>query len=191
MRLWAGSEDGHHVVQIQKNALFANWLRTGDDVAYRPYLERRQEFSQQLSQVEKFFREEGIGQLEPTTWSVTYINHIEYEGLHELGPAVARTLTVWANQSSDNWLPAPDQVVLDFAFPLPDNMGRLNVNLKPAVVLNNRREVLRLDLTARGQLKTKDVASALAGIDLGHEWVVRGFASLTRPEMHRAWEKKQ
>ncbi len=188
-RLWAASENGQHVVQIQKNALFANWLRTGEEVAYLPYAERRQEFSEQLNQVEEFFRVEEIGQLEPTSWSVTYINHIDYEGLHNLGPAVARTLTVWTNQLSDDWLPAPDKVVLDFAFPMPDNAGRLNVNLTTAVVLSDKRHVLRLDLTARGQLKTKDVASALAGIDLGHEWIVRGFASLTRPEMHQAWER--
>ncbi len=190
-RLWAASENGQHVVQIQKNALFANWLKTGEEVTYRPYLERRQEFGQQLSQVEEFLREQGIGQLEPTTWSVTYINHIEYEGLDHVGAAVARTLTVWSDQWSDEWLSATDKVVLDFAFPMPDHAGRLNVNLKPAVVLGDKRQVLRLDLTARGQLKTRDVTSAMAGIDLGHEWIVRGFASLTRSEMHRKWERMQ
>jgi uncharacterized protein (TIGR04255 family) len=190
-RLWAVSESGQHVVQIQKNALFANWMKTGEDVAYRPYAERRQEFSQQLEQLAEFFRDEAIGQLEPTTWSITYINHIEYEGFHNVGPAVARTLAVWANQRSDNWLPEPDKVVLEFSFPMPDDTGRLNVNLTPVVVLSDKKQMLRLDLTARGQLKARDVASALAGIDLGHEWIVRGFASLTRPEMHRVWERIQ
>jgi uncharacterized protein (TIGR04255 family) len=190
-RLWAASENGQDVVQIQKNAMFANWLRTGGDVAYRPYSARRQEFSQQLSEVEKFLREEGIKPLAPTSWSVTYINHVDYEGFRDVGPAVARMLTFWTNQSSDTWLPEPDKVALDFTFPMPDNAGRLNVNLTTAVVLSDKRHVLRLDLTARGQLKTTDVASALAGIDLGHEWVVRGFASLTRPEMHRIWGRMQ
>ncbi len=188
-RLWAASENGQHVIQIQRNGLFANWLKTGEEVAYRPYLERRQEFSQQLSQVEEFLRDEGIGQLEPTTWSVTYINHIAYEGFRDVGLAVARTLSFWTNQSSDKWLPEPDKVVLDFAFPMPENAGRLNVNLAPAVVLSDKTHVLRFDLTARGQLKVRDIASALAGIDLGHEWIVRGFASLTRAEMHQAWER--
>jgi len=192
-RLWAASENGQHVVQIQKNALFVNWLKTGDDVAYRPYAERRQEFSRQLSQVEEFFRDEDVGQLEPTTWSVTYINQVEYEGFHNVGLAVAKMLGVWANQRSDTWLPEPDKVVLDFTFPMPDNAGRLNVNLVPVVLLANKKQMLRLDLTARGQLKkeSRNVASALAGIDLGHEWVVRGFTSLTRPEIHHVWERTQ
>lgn len=190
-RLWAASEDGQHVVQIQRNALFANWLKTSDEVAYRPYEERRQEFARQLSEVEAFFRELSIGRLEPTTWSVTYIDHIEYEGFQNVGAAVARSVAVWSNQRSDNWLPEPDKVVLDFTFPMPDNLGRLNVNLVPVVLLRDKRKMLRLDLTARGQLKATDVASALTGIDVGHEWVVRGFASLTRPEMHREWERMQ
>lgn len=190
-RLWAASENGQHVIQIQKNGFFANWLKTSDDETYRPYLERREAFSQQLNQVEEFFHEEEIGQLEPTSWTLTYINHIDYKGLHELGPALARTLTVWTNQWSDDWLPQPDKVNLDFTFPMPDDMGRLNVSLVPVVLLSDKRQMLRLDLTARGQLKVKDVASALAGIDLGHDWVVRGFASLTRPEMHQKWERIQ
>jgi uncharacterized protein (TIGR04255 family) len=190
-RLWAASENGQHAVQIQKYALFANWLKTSDEVAYRPYVERRQEFETQLNQVKNFIHDEGIGQFEPTSWNVTYINHIDYEGFCNVGPAIARSLTFWTDQSSDNWLPKPDKVVLDFTFPINDNAGRLNVNLTPAVVLSNKRHVLRLDLTARGQLKTRDMASALAAIDMGHEWIVRGFASLTRPEMHQIWERMQ
>lgn len=189
-RLWAVSENGEHVIQIQKDALFANWLKTDDEAAYRPYSEKRQEFSQQLGQVEEFFREEEIGQLEPTSWSVTYINHIDYEGLDNLGPAVAKTVTVWTNQFSDDFLHQPDKLTFSLAFPMPDNAGRLNATFKP-VVRKDGRQALHLDLTARGQLSTQDLASALSAIDLGHEWVVRGFASLTRPEMHDVWKRIQ
>jgi hypothetical protein len=62
-------------------------MKAGEEVAYRPYAERRREFRQQLDQLAEFVRNEGIGDLEPTTWSVTYINHIEYEGFHNVGPA--------------------------------------------------------------------------------------------------------
>ena len=172
-RLWAASESGENVIQIQKNAFFANWLKTSDDLAYRPYAVRREEFSEQLSQVERFLRDEGVGQLEPTTWSVTYINHIGYEGLHEIGRATARTMEAWSNKRSDTWLPEPDKVTLDFSFPMADDTGRLNVNMAPAVLLSDKRQILRLDLTARGQLKLKDLTGALAGIDFGHEWIVR------------------
>jgi uncharacterized protein (TIGR04255 family) len=190
-RLWAVSENGQHVIQIQTNAFFANWLKTSDGATYRPYAERRKAFGEQIRQVEEFFREERIGPLEPTSWTITYINHIDYGGLSVLGPTLARTLAAWTNQWSSNWLPAIDNAVFDLAFPMPDCAGRLNVNLKPAVVLSDKREVLRLDLTARGQLKSNDATSALSAIDMGHEWIVRGFATLTTPELHQEWERIQ
>jgi uncharacterized protein (TIGR04255 family) len=190
LRLWARAEDGQHVVQLQKNALFSNWLKAAEDVAYQPYTERRQEFKHFLDHLAEFFREEQIGPIEPTSWAVTYINQIKYEGLKHVGPAVARNLTVWTDQFSDDFLHAPDRLTLSFAFPMPDQAGRLNVNLTPVVLPKDRQQALRLDLTARGQIKTKDLADALSAIDAGHEWVVRGFASMTRPEMHAVWRRE-
>lgn len=191
LRLWAMSENGQHVVQIQKNAFFSNWLKTAGGAAYRPYLERRQEFSHLLGQLNEFRQEQKIGPIEPTSWTVTYVNHIDYEGLDHVGPEIAKKLTVWTNRFSDDFLREPDKLTLSFAFPMPDDAGRLNVNVTPVVLPKDKRPALRLDLTARGQLKVKDMASALNAIDLGHEWVVRGFASLTHPDMHHTWEREQ
>jgi uncharacterized protein (TIGR04255 family) len=190
-RLWAASEDGRHVVQIQRNAFFSNWLKTADNVPYCPYSERRQEFANQLAYLQEFFHEQKIGQIEPTSWSVTYINHIDYAGLDCIGPKVAEILTVWTNQFSDDWLSTPDNLVLNFAFPMPNHVGRLNVNLVPIVLPRGKEQALRLDLTARGQLQAKSVTDALDAIDMGHEWIVRGFASLTRPEMHQQWGREE
>jgi uncharacterized protein (TIGR04255 family) len=190
-RLWAASENGEHVVQIQKSAFFANWLKTAEEGAHRPYVERRQEFHEQLAQVNQFVRDEGLGRIEPTSCVVTYINHIDYGGLDEIGPALARVLTCWTDQTSDGWLSDPDRVVLDFAFPMPEEAGRLNVQMKPIVRRSDKKQMLHLELTARSAVGKRDLAGAIAWIDLGHEWVVRGFASLTRPEMHRLWERIQ
>lgn len=190
-RLWAVSGSGQSVIQIQRNAFFSNWLKSGDDVAYLPYLERRQQFTEQLNQLYEFFREQGVGQLEPTSWAVTYVNHVEYKGMDQIGAEVARIFTFWTNQFSDDFLREPDKLTLGFTFPMPDNAGRLNVNLKPVVSPKDKRQLLRLDLTARGPCHDKGIAGALSAIDLGHEWIVRGFASLTHPEMHQVWEREQ
>ena len=190
-RLWAASESGEHVVQIQKNAMLANWLKAGEKSAYRPYLEKRQEFAEQLDQLDQFIDEEQIGRIEPTSCVVTYINHIEFEGVANMAPTVAQTLTAWSNQTSDGWLPEPDKVTLRFAFPMPDNLGRLNANISPAVRRRDNKQMLRLDLTARGPVAGRELKDAMDWIDLGHEWVVRGFTSLTEPEMHNVWGIKR
>jgi uncharacterized protein (TIGR04255 family) len=190
-RLWAASESGEHVVQIQKNALFANWQKRAESSTYRPFSKRRQEFVQQLGHLEQFMKELDIGRVEPTSWVVTYINHIEYEEVLNIGPTTASVFTVWTNQTSDNWLPLPDKIAMEMAYPLPENVGRLHVTSTPVIRLNDKKEMVRIDLTARGKVKTRDMASVLQGIDMGHEWVVRGFVSLTRPEMHKVWERLQ
>jgi hypothetical protein len=151
----------------------------------------RQEFYQQLECLEQFAHDEGIGRVEPTSWVVTYISHVEYEGLLNVAPTVAKTFTCWTNETSDNWLPPPDRLALELAFPLSDNAGRLHVTSTPVVRLSDKKELLRLDFTARGKTKAKELANAMDGIDLGHEWVVRGFVSLTRREMHKVWERLQ
>lgn len=190
-RLWAASENGEHVVQIQRNAFFANWLKTAQEAAYLPYRERREEFNGQLAQVDSFIRDEGLGRIEPTSCVVTYVNQIEYGGLDEIGPALADTLACWTNQTSDGWLSGPDKVVLNLGFPIPEKAGRLNVQVSPIVRHKDKRELLKLRLTARGAVQKRELADAIACIDLGHEWVVRGFVSLTRPAMHRLWERIQ
>jgi uncharacterized protein (TIGR04255 family) len=190
-RLWAASENGEHVIQIQQNAFFANWLKTAHESGYLSYEERRSNFSRQLDFLGEFFQEQHIGQIEPTSWVVTYINHIDYQGLDCLGSELSKILTLWSNQYSDDWLSSPDKMVLDFGFPMLDQAGRLNANLTPVLLKNENKHMLRLDLTARGQLNNKDTKSALKAIDLGHEWVVRGFASLTQPEMQKVWGRIQ
>lgn len=178
-RLWAVSSSGEHVLQIQRNALFANWLKPTEDSPYRGFLERREQFAVQLQQLDRFLREEGIGRVEPTSCVVTYINHVEYEGLESIASAVAGILTFWTNETSDGWLPSPDNLNVEMAFPMPDHTGRLNVHLSPAIRRSDKRQLLRLDLTARGPVKGRELSDAIAWIDKGHEWIVRGFASLT------------
>lgn len=192
-RLWATSDSGEHVVQIQRSAFFANWLKTSTDAAYRPFSDRRDEFNRQLTDVERFVRDQELGQIKPTSCVVTYINYVDFSGFDEVGAALARLLTCSTNETSDGWLPDPDNAAMNLAFPMPDNAGRLNVAVAPVVRRdgNEHKHALRLDLTARGAVTTGELADAMAWIDLGHEWVVRSFASVTRPEMHGLWEREQ
>ncbi|MCR4413233.1 MAG: TIGR04255 family protein [Thermoguttaceae bacterium] len=190
-RLWATSKTDEHVVQFQRNAFLANWLKTGDDTSYRDYVDRREEFRQQLECLDRFAVERELGPIEPTSCWVTYVNHIDYEGMDQIGPALARLLACWTNETSDGWLPNPDNVVVNWGFPMPDQSGRLRVQLRPIARRNDKKEMLRLELSARSSAQKREIGEALAWIDLGHKWVVRGFASLTRPEMHRLWERIQ
>ena len=193
-RLWAKSENGRHTIQIQRNALMVNWERdlSKPSELYIPFDDRRQGFKEKLTKLDEFFRSQDMGQVEPTSCFVTYVNHIECESEAESYASVMeRTLTTWQNTTSDEWLPDLETATLRFSAVFPDQQGRLHVNAIPGVRQRDNKKTLRLELTARGEPLESSIDASLSWIDLGHEWVVRGFTSLTRSEMHEKWGRTQ
>jgi uncharacterized protein (TIGR04255 family) len=189
-RLWAMSDSGEHILQIQKSALLTNWQRP-PNVGYLHYSERRSEFERRLQIVDEFLRTNELGQVEPTSCLLTYINHLELDSLSDTADVVQQCLTVWQNSTSDSWLPKPDELRLHFAFPMPADSGRLNVIVNPVVRRQDKQPMIRMELTARGVPEDRSIDSAIRWIDGGHEWIVRGFSSITRPEMHEIWGRTQ
>ncbi len=191
-RIWAKSEDNKHTIQIQHDAFFANWERDLDAAEpYMHYAIRKHDFKERLLQVDQYLRTEEIGCVEPTSCFVTYINHIELAEDVGFSELLQRLLTVWRNETSDDWLPPVETVQQNFSFPMPNKMGRLHVAISRAVRNQDSQQIVRFDLTARGAPNDATIPAALEWLDLGHDWVVRGFASLTRPEMHDKWERYQ
>jgi uncharacterized protein (TIGR04255 family) len=190
-RLWASSEDGQHILQIQRNAVLTNWLKTEDVTKYLSYDRRSECFATDLRQVDHYLKSEGIGEITPTTCLVTYVNHIDCDDPSQLSPVLAATLSFWQSRTSDGWLPDPDKLNLQFGFPFPDRSGRLSVHIAPAVQRSGKQHLLRMDLTARGTPKSRELATAMNWLDLGHEWVVRGFASMTNLDSHKRWGRTQ
>jgi hypothetical protein len=87
------------------------------------------------------------------------------------------------------------EVRLDVRYPITDGtgrfLGRLYVNAGPAVAAAPGlapRPVHLLQLFARVLPPSSDtVAAAPEALDIGHEWVVNGFAAITTQPMHRVW----
>lgn len=189
-RLWAKSRDGRHTIQIQQDALLLNWERDPDSsIPYWPYQDRRRDLAQKLNSLDQYLREADIGTLRPTSCFATYINHVEYERADEFPQVLANLLTTWANKTSDGWLPPVEHCNLHLTFPFAQQQGRLHVNVMPGVRREDKRRLLRMDLTARGTPHEATIDAALDWLDLGHEWIVRGFTSLTRETMHAKWRR--
>ncbi|MEX2318182.1 MAG: TIGR04255 family protein [Pirellulales bacterium] len=191
-RLWARSEDGSNVLQIQKNAIIMNWLRNRDTSAYVDYGPRRTEFVSKLQVLSQFLAAEHLGECEPTSCLMTYVNHIEIDSLEVEGLRAADVFTFFRNETNSGWLPSPDQLTINMSYPMPDKRGRLHLQINPAikVVNDQRRFVMRFDLTARGTPEANTLESALGWLDMGHEWIVRGFVDFTRTEWQSTWERE-
>jgi hypothetical protein len=96
----------------------------------------------------------------------------------------------WSGKSSEGYLPIPENITFNVTYAFPEKLGRLHISLQPAIKMPEGSPLLRLTLTARGKLESSDTESILDSLDLGHEWIVRGFTDFTSSEAHKMWKRK-
>jgi hypothetical protein len=193
-RLWAKSLDGDRILQVQRNALLTNWLRSASSPSsYRRFAERKSEFDGRLAQFRDFLTRDGLiegASLSPTSCVITYINHIAAE---TWSAALAQSLTCWNGKCSDVSFPSPEQSRLQWSFAFPEDRGRLHVTASWVVQRETKQQVLQLELPARKALEKEHAGweDVSTSIQAGHAWIVRGITLLTTPEMHLKWGRVQ
>lgn len=188
-RIQIRNTSGDAMVQLQNGRLYYNWLgKDGGD--YPRYKYVRPRFDELLEGLRQFLRNEGLGEIEPDQWEITYVNHLP-KG------------TVW-NQAED-WanlfvgLPgpwcAPSSVRLEsfggsWHFEIEPQRGRLHVEARHARAGSAEgHEILRLTLTARGPVsENPDEGLTLdEGLKLGRTVIVKTFNDITSSEAHKYW----
>lgn len=65
--------------------------------------------------------------------------------------------------------------------------ARLHVTVTPMLRHTNMEKVVQMELTFRGKPDGNDRSAAFALLDEGRATIVRAFAELTTPDMHRHW----
>jgi len=189
-RLWAKSASGEHILQLQRNALLANWLRRAE---YRPFDQRLADFERRFQQFDAFSLNSLKEQVVPVSATISYINHIPVEGGETWASAIERILTCWSSPPAKSWLPAIDRGLLQFSFAFPEDGGRLHATVTPTKSKEVASVSVQLELTGRIMFRKEQqtLAHLLTGLSMAHKWVVMGFADLTRPEMHAYWGRTQ
>jgi len=183
------SAAGDRLIQVQADRFVTNWRKGGDpypryESAIRP------DFRVAFDGFRDFLHQRGH-ECQPNQWEVTYVNFIHgerWDPRAELG----RVLTSCASDGRGGQFGSPEWAEYGVHFVIEQDsnpVGRLHVNAQPGVD-DGEDPVLRLSLTARGYPSGPSTDHVLEGLDLGREYVVRGFAALTTPEMHRIWGKR-
>jgi uncharacterized protein (TIGR04255 family) len=193
-RCWFLSEDETALVQVQMDRLILNWRKKSGKGTYPRYESMRQRLEQALTMFAGFLRSEQLGEVAPNQCEVTYVNHME-QGKGWTKPSeVASVFPGFAGRWSSEFLPEPEDVraALRFVIPGPDPthpLGRLHAQIEPRYRRQDNSPLLSLTMTARLRPMAKDLAGAMSSLDLGREWIVRGFAALTADPMHKIWER--
>src|SRR5205823_4099952 len=90
-----------------------------------------------------------------------------------------------AKSVDTEFLPKPEAVRFAFNYVMGNQEGRLRVQANPAISRADQREVIVLNLTARGKPASSTMLDVMGWFDLGRDWIVRGFTDLTTPLMHK------
>jgi uncharacterized protein (TIGR04255 family) len=188
-RLWFINAPGNEMIQVQNDRFIKNWRKEGDEERYPHYDETiRPNFDRDYRIFVAFLEKNQLGTPRVNQCEVTYVNHIlagvGWERYGELG----KIFTFW--RSPDLVPPGPvEDLRLHARFVIPGEagkpIGRLHVDLQPAVRTSDHHPMYVLHLTARGQ-----AGDGLDFFDIGREWIVQTFKRLTSSSMHAVWRIK-
>jgi uncharacterized protein (TIGR04255 family) len=190
-RIWFVNEAGTELIQIQQDCFVHNWRKAGiSDETYPRYETIRQTFEHELQTFLRFVEREGLGRVVPIQAEIAYVNHIASgAGWATLGE-IERVIAPWSDRYSDDFLQQPEQGRFSVRYLIPGRdsqpIGRLHVEFAPALDVKTKSPMFVLTLTARGTVRGA-IGEALAFLDLGRSYIVRGFASITTKNMHQVW----
>ncbi len=194
-RCWYLDEKENRIVQVQADRLVHNWRKVhdADQDKYPHYDVMRDSFFAELTAFEKFLSREGLGSLKPNQCEVTYVNQIERSGVWENFGEAHKVFTLLASPTGQ-FLPPPEQVRFAVRYVIKDDAGkpagRLHLSFQPAYTRKDQIEVFALNLMARGAPEGEGIEGVVKFLDRGHRAIVHGFAEITTPAMHKAWESK-
>ena len=187
LRLWMATADGDRVVQLQQDRLTVNWQKQAPDDAYPRFARIRGLF---LDAWERLLEVCATGDLPapvPSGCDVLYVNSLGVEQGWTGPDDTALLLAPLSGEHSDEYLPTPSFSSMLWHYHVGDE-GWLNVEGWGALD-GDDNSVLALYLQARTFLDEDDrtLNDALAFMDEAHEWIVRGFTSVTSQHAHAIW----
>lgn len=192
-RVFLENENRTELIQLQQDRFGYSWRKLKQEHQYPRYAHIRESFTKELTIFEEFLSREHLEEMKPTQCEVTYVNHILSEGvwknhgeLHKVIPSVTPKL-------ADGFLPSPEEAQFSHKYVIADvgenPIGRLYVSVEPRYLPSDMTPIFLMRLTARGAPQATGLDGLLKTLDIGHEWIVRGFTTLTSPEMHHAWRR--
>ena len=193
-RVWFLNETGTELIQVQPDRFVHNWRKVGEGDEYPRYEHLRQTFQSELESFQAILAREDWGAIVPNQCEVTYVNHIVAgEGWTNHGQ-LSQVLTVFQTDYSDDRLGEPEDARLAMRYILRDDdqkpIGRLHAAVQPVFQRADNQPMFVLTLTARFRPPGERIEDVLCCLDRGREVIVRAFASMTTPQMHQLWGRK-
>ena len=193
-RVWFLNETGTELIQVQQDRFVHNWRKVGEGDEYPRYERLRQTFQSELEAFQSLVAREQCGAIVPNQCEVNYVNHIVAgEGWATHGQ-LSQVLTVFQTHYSDDRLGEPEDARVAMRYVLRDDnqkpIGRLHATVQPVFRRDDNQPMFVVALTVRSRPAGENIEDVLCCLDRGREVIVRAFASMTTPQMHKLWGRK-
>lgn len=181
------NNDRDRIVQFQRDRLVVNWRRRPDEDYPRYEGAVRPMFVDAWRRLSSVLADLGQEALKPNICEVVYVNVIDSGQGMGGATAPADVLALWNGSHSDSFLPSPSQFRVSVRYPLPVENGWLGIESTAIRRSDNGGDAMLLQLSATGMVESPGLEGALDFLDIGREWVVKGFFSFTTNTMHKRW----
>lgn len=189
-RCWFIDSSSTQLIQIQRDRFIRNWRKEAPpNDRYPRYAILRPRFERDWAAFVSFLEREELGRPDLNQCEITYINHIERGAGWESFGDIASVLTPLATPSPV-FLPRPEAIIYNARYAMPEKNGRLHVAAQPAIRRSDGKDILQVTLTARGKPASSRLEDIVQWFDIGHQWIVHGFADITTTEMHVIWGRR-
>jgi uncharacterized protein (TIGR04255 family) len=194
-RIFMKKANETELIQIQQDRIGYSWRKLKKEDDYPRYYVLRDNFEAQLRSFERFVEQNKLESINPKLCEVTYVNHVfgttvwhGHNELHKVIPSLTPKL-------SEGFLTQPEDMQLASRYIIEDEnsrrIGRLHIDIEPRFLIKTMEPIYLIRLTARCVPQGKGIEEIFKMLDIGHEWIVRGFTSLTSAEMHKEWGRKR
>jgi uncharacterized protein (TIGR04255 family) len=191
VRCWFLNEAKTELIQVQNDRLIHNWRKVLGSEPYPHYENIRPAFKHDWEQFCEFLKIYSLGMPEVRQCEVTYVNHIDRGEGWESFADLPSMFPSWTGATSEGVLPAPESVLFNLSYLMPEKNGRLRITLVHAFRPSDARETLQLTVAARGKPASSAISDVFEWLDFGRYWVVWGFTDFTSARMHGLWRRKQ
>ncbi len=182
-RVWLISGTDDRLIQLQTGRFLFNWRHRESAGPYPRYAALSKTFFDLLLNFEEFASQRQLGEIEILEYELTYINHILEEEGWRFPDHIGRVVKELAWQTPGHrFLPPPLTVSWQARFAFRDGSGTLSVNISPAKHAKDARQLLLLEMSARGLPAEAPRKHMVNWFSHAHEWIVRGFEDLTSNE---------
>ena len=191
-RLWFINTKENGLIQLQNDRFLYNWRKILQEEIYPRYQSVINAFKTNLNIFKTFLEEESLGSIDPIECELTYINHI-LKGEGWKSPADIHGVLSDLDWSTnvDRFLPEPLNLGWNTTFALPEDSGRLHVQLDQKIQQIDKKPLFTLQLIARGLGADKSEDAIWNWFELAHKWIVCGFADLTNTKIQtEIWQRE-